>query len=78
MLFADDSKTAMKGQYKIGLDSIISSLEDNSVNGKINLFAIAADGTSNYLMLSACTMEDKSNWVSRISSYIEGARSMVF
>ena len=46
----DNSKEILKGQYKLGLDSSISSLDDESVKGKLNLFAIAAEGTSNYLV----------------------------
>lgn len=78
VIIPDDSKVTLKGKYQLGLDSSISSLEDNSIKGRENLFAIAAEGTSNYLMLAASSFEEKSLWISNISAYIEGVRSAVF
>ena len=74
---ADEAQGSLKGQYKLGVDSSVSSLNDGSVTGKNNLFAIAAEGTSNYLILAAISSEEKSEWVARINCYIETVRTGV-
>lgn len=77
LLVVDESTATMKGQYKLGVDSTVSSLNDGSVTEKNNLFAIAAEGTGNFLILAAISPEDKSEWVSTINGYIETVRSGV-
>ena len=76
--FSDEAKRNLKGQYKIGLDSSVTSMEDFTEKNKINLFVLAAEGSGNCLILSASSVEEKNFWISRIAEYIEHVRSSVF
>lgn len=75
--FTDSSKTTKKGEYRIVADSALTSLDDGYAGRKSHLFAIQAEGTNNFLMLSASTEENKECWIFAIQECISNAREQI-
>ncbi len=48
----------------------MSNLEDGSVDGKKDLFALVAEGTDGCLILSASSLYDKTHWVDSVKEII--------
>ena len=68
--YDSDSKTKLKGRYVINVESKCNIVDDHK--GKQNLFALQAkgDNSSDIILLSAASADEKMQWVSEINRVI--------
>lgn len=74
--YTDQTKSQLKGEFTIAIDSAVTDLEDGYVNGKQNLFVLQAEGKNkSFLLIIADSDEEKKKWISAIESALETLRA---
>ncbi len=74
--WTDETKSKKKGEYKLGPDSSITSLEDD--NRHQNMIAVQAEGVSDLLVMFTDSPEDKATWIRIIDGRISDIKNILF
>lgn len=78
MFMTDDSKSEVKGDFHLKIDSSVTSLEGQPA--RPHLFAVRAEGSqgADLLIVSTDSAEDKARWMACISDLVKSFRSRIF